>query len=183
MVFEYIKTEKTFKEKSMSRPTPNDNEIEVKPVDIVVSKADEAGDIEYANPIFYKLSGYNKKELLMAPHSVLRHPDMPKVVFKTLWDELKNGNEVYAFVKNLTKDGSFYWVFAYVRPAFNSDGSLRNYVSTRKAMSQKAREVIEPFYKKLLDLEEKGGIEASEKELLALLDGRDFNTVMNEIQE
>jgi len=166
----------------MARPTPIDNEIILKSVDIVVSKSDEEGNIEYANPIFYKLSGYNKRELTFAPHSILRHPDMPKAVFKLLWDELKKGNEVNAFVKNLTKDGSFYWVLAYVRPAFNPDGSLRNYVSTRKAMSQNAREVIEPFYKKLLELEKTDGIEASEKALMNLLDNRAFNDVMLEIQ-
>jgi len=167
----------------MSRPIPNDNELAVTPIDIVVSKADEDGDIIYANPIFYKLSGYSKKELTNAPHSILRHPDMPKVVFKYLWDELKKGNEVNAFVKNMTKEGSFYWVFAYVRPAVNPDGSLRNYVSTRKVMSSNARKVIEPLYEKLLELEETGGVEASEKALMDVLGGKSFNEVMNSIQE
>jgi len=166
----------------MSKPIPNDREVTLSDVDIVVSKADEAGDITYANPIFYKLSGYSKKELNYAPHSILRHPDMPKIVFKILWDELKKGNEVYAFVKNLTKGGSFYWVLAYVRPAFNPDGTLRNYVSTRKKMSQKAREIIEPLYNKLLDIEKTQGVDASYKALLEVLDGRDFNTVMRDIQ-
>jgi len=167
----------------MLRPTPNDTEIEVKPVDIVVSKADEAGDIEYANPIFYKLSGYSKKELTFAPHSILRHPDMPKVVFKFLWNELKKGNEVHAFVKNMTKDGSFYWVFAYVRPALNPNGSLRNYVSTRKRMSASARAVIEPLYKELLEIEESDGVGASEMRLEKYLDGKPFNDVMIAISE
>ncbi|CAA6808822.1 MAG: PAS sensor protein [uncultured Sulfurovum sp.] len=166
----------------MARPTPTNNEIEVKSVDIVVSKSDEEGNIEYANPIFYNLSGYNKRELTFAPHSILRHPDMPKVVFKYLWDELKKGNEVNAFVKNLTKDGSFYWVLAYVRPAYNTDGSLRNYISTRKTMSKNARKTIEPFYAKLLALEKSDGVEASEKALIELLDGKAFNTVMHVIQ-
>lgn len=166
----------------MSKPIPNNMEVTLSDVDIVVSKADEAGDITYANPIFYKLAGYSKKELNYAPHSILRHPDMPKIVFKILWDELKKGNEVYAFVKNLTKGGSFYWVLAYVRPAFNPDGTLRNYVSTRKKMSQKAREIIEPLYNKLLDIEKTQGVDASYKALLEVLDGRDFNTVMRDIQ-
>lgn len=166
----------------MERPIPTDNEIILKPVDIVVSKSDTQGDIEYANPIFYKLSGYNKKELTFAPHSILRHPDMPKVVFKFLWEELKQGNEVNAFVKNLTKDGSFYWVLAYVRPAFNPDGSLRNYVSTRKFMSENARKVIEPLYTQLLEIEKNDGVEASEKALMDVVNGRAFNDVMLEIQ-
>lgn len=166
----------------MVRPTPNDTEIKLKSIDIVVSKADEVGDIEYANPIFYRLSGYSKKELTFAPHSILRHPDMPKVIFKLLWSELKQGNDVHAFVKNMTKDGAFYWVLAYVRPANNPDGSLRNYVSTRKAMSLNAREEIEPLYKELLALEQSLGVEASEEALTKYLDGRVFNEVMLEIQ-
>ena len=166
----------------MERPTPNNNEIEVKSVDIIVSKSDAQGNIEYANPIFYKLSGYSKRELTYAPHAILRHPDMPKVVFKYLWDELKVGNEVHAFIKNMTKEGAFYWVLAYVRPALNPDGSFRNYVSTRKNMSARARATIEPFYAKLLEIESTEGVEASEKTLRATLQGRTFNDVMLGIQ-
>ena len=84
---------------------PTDVEQEVKPVDIVVSKADAEGNITYGNPIFMKLSGYTQGELLDQPHSLLRHPDMPKVVFKYLWDNIKEGKDVKAFVKNLAKDG------------------------------------------------------------------------------
>jgi PAS domain S-box-containing protein len=162
----------------MDKPIANNHEIKVTAVDIVVSKTDIKGNIEYANQIFFKLSGYNKRELTFEPHSILRHPDMPKVVFKYLWDELKNGNEVYAFVKNLTKDGSFYWVLAYVRPTLNPDGSLRNYVSTRKMMLPAARKVIEPLYAKLLEVEKSSGVEASEKLLIETLEGKNFNQFM-----
>ncbi len=165
----------------MERPTPKNDEIELKAIDIIVSKSDEEGNIEYANPIFYKLSGYNKRELTFAPHSILRHPDMPKVVFKYLWDELKKGNEVHAFVKNMTKDGSFYWVLAYVRPALNPDGTFRNYVSTRKIMSLTARKTIEPLYAKLLEIEKNDGIEASNKVLMETLNEKDFNEFMLEL--
>jgi PAS domain S-box-containing protein len=177
-----INNEILTKDYLMEKASPTTNEIEVKPVDIVVSKADTEGDIAYANPIFYKLSGYNKKELAHEPHSILRHPDMPTVIFKHLWSELKQGKEVYAFIKNLTKDGSFYWVYAYIRPAFNPDGSLRNYVSTRKTMSQEAREMIEPLYHKLLEVEKAQTIDESEKLLREFIDNRDFNTVMANIQ-
>ena len=166
----------------MERPIPNNNEIEVKAIDIVVSKSDSEGNIEYANPIFYKISGYSKKELTYAPHSILRHPHMPKVIFKYLWNELKKGNEIHTFVKNMTKDGSFYWVLAYVRPTLNPDGSLRNYVSTRKTMSAGARATIEPLYRTLLEVEQSEGIEASEKILIDIIDGRVFNDVMRDIQ-
>jgi PAS domain S-box-containing protein len=145
------------------------NEHEVTSVDIIVSKGNEAGDITYANPIFVKLSGYSQGELLDKPHAILRHPDMPKIVFKFLWDNLKAGNDVHAFVKNLSKDGGFYWVLAHVRVAKNPDGSFRNYVSTRKLVTEHARRVIEPVYAKLLSAEKEGGMEASLKVLEAFL--------------
>jgi len=145
--------------------TPTDVEHEVRSVDIVVSKANEAGDVTYANPIFYKLSGYTQGELLDQPHAKIRHPDMPKIVFKFLWDNLHEGKDVNAFVKNLSKDGGFYWVFAHVRVAKNPDGSFRNYVSTRRAVKDSARAIIEPLYAKLLEAEQSGGMDASLKEL------------------
>lgn len=167
--------------------TPTDVEHEVKTVDIVVSRGDEEGNITYANPIFFKLAGYTQGELLDRPHSVIRHPDMPKIIFKYLWDRLKSGQDVMAFVKNLSKDGGFYWVFAHVRVATNPDGSFRNYVSTRRGMAPSARGVIEPLYKKLLEAEQAGGMEASEKVLEEFLaeNGASlatFNEVMEKLQ-
>ncbi|SFV64874.1 Methyl-accepting chemotaxis protein [hydrothermal vent metagenome] len=132
---------------------PTDIENEVRSIDIIVSKGDEKGDITYANPIFFKLAGYTQGELLYKPHSIIRHPDMPKIIFEILWKNIQDGKDVHTFVKNLSKDGSFYWVYAHVRAAKNPDGSFRNYVSTRKTMSKSAREVIEPLYAKLLESE------------------------------
>jgi len=153
----------------MERPTPIDKEYEVTSVDMIVSKADAEGNITYTNPIFMKISGYTQAELLDKPHAILRHPDMPKVIFKYLWDNIKQGKDVNAFVKNLCKDGGFYWVLAQVRMAKNPDGSFRNYVSTRYMMSPKAREVIVPLYAKLLEIEKSDGVEASEKALMDFL--------------
>jgi len=136
---------------------PTDVENEVRDIDIIVSKGDVKGDISYANPIFFKLAGYTQAELLYKPHSIIRHPDMPKIIFEILWNNIQKGNDVHTFVKNLSKDGSFYWVYAHVRVAKNPDGSFRNYVSTRKTMSRKARDVIEPLYATLLESEKSGG--------------------------
>ena len=167
--------------------TPSNIEQQVTNVDIIVSKGNEKGDITYANPIFFKLSGYTQAELLEQPHSIIRHPDMPKIIFKYLWDIIQSGKDVKAFVKNLCKDGGFYWVFAHVRVATNPDGSFRNYVSTRRGMSSGARIIIEPLYEMLLEAEEKGGMEASLpilesflKENGASLDS--FNDAMQKIQ-
>jgi PAS domain S-box-containing protein len=167
--------------------TPTDVEKEVRDIDIIVSKGNEAGDITYANPIFFSIAGYTQAELLDQPHSIIRHPDMPKSVFKLLWDHLKAGNDTNVFVKNLCKDGSFYWVFAHVRVATNPDGSFRNYVSTRKAMKPSARAVIEPLYKEMVEAEASGGMEASEKVLADFLAAQGgnidtFNDVMIKIQ-
>lgn len=149
---------------------PTDVEHEVRTVDVIVSKGNEAGDITYANPIFFKLAGYTQGELLDKPHSIIRHPDMPKIIFKFLWDNLKAGKSVNAFVKNLSKDGGFYWVFAQVRVALNPDGSFRNYVSTRKIMTENARKVIEPLYAELLAAEgSDGDMDASLKILESFL--------------
>jgi len=168
--------------------TPTDVEQPVTSVDIIVSKGNEAGDITYANPIFFKLAGYTQGELLDKPHAIIRHPDMPKVVFKVLWEHLKTGQDTHTFVKNLAKDGSFYWVYAHVRVALNPDGSFRNYVSTRKTMSMGARAVIEPLYKKLRTAEDEGGIEASQtlmEEFLAANGASmaTFNDAMLKLQE
>jgi len=162
----------------MQRPVPTDVEHEVSSIDLIVSKGDAEGNITYTNPIFMKISGYTQGELLDKPHSILRHPDMPKVIFKYLWDNIKEGKEVFAYVKNLCKDGSFYWVLAQVRMAKNPDGSFRNYVSTRKAVSDSAKETISALYAKLLKIEQEEGIEASEKALESFLaeNGQSFDT-------
>jgi len=131
-----------------------DIEHPVTSVDIIVSKANDKGDITYANPIFFKIAGYSKSELLEKPHSILRHQDMPKIIFQYFWSQIKDGDDIKCFVKNMTKDGGFYWVYASVRVAKNPDGSFRNYVSTRKTMSSSARGIIEPLYKKLREIED-----------------------------
>lgn len=143
----------------------NNHEHNIREIDIIVSKGNKNGDITYANPIFFKLAGYTQGELLDKPHSIIKHPDMPKIIFKYLWERLENGKDVKTFIKNLSKDGGYYWVFAHIRVATNPDGSFRNYVSTRRQMSENARLVIEPLYKKLSAVEKEGGLKAS----LALL--------------
>jgi len=163
-------------------------EIPVRDIDIVVSKSDEEGNITYGNPIFVKLSGYDQGELLGKPHSILRHPDMPKVIFEYLWDRIKKGETVKAFVINKSKSGDFYRVFAVVKPAKNPDGSFRNYTSTRRTSNPKAWEILDPLYKELRELEESEGMEASRKRLAEFLSGygadlNGFSDVMEKLQK
>lgn len=155
----------------MQRPTPNQHEKVLDEHDFIVSKTDSRGKIIYGNKTFIKMSGYEENELLDAPHSILRHPDMPKIVFKLLWDHIQNKQEIFAYVKNLAKDGSYYWVFANVTATINTNGTIRDFHSVRRKPSQKALNVIPGIYSQLLAAEKNGGMEASKK----LLD-----TVLNE---
>lgn len=164
-------------------------EKELTSIDLIVSKSDALGNITYANPIFMKISGYKLSELYDEPHSILRHPDMPKVIFKYLWQNIKEGKEVTAFVKNLCKDGNFYWVIATVKMAKNPDGSFRNFMSTRRCITDSAKEKITNLYAELLKVERSDGIDASEVMLKNFLDANgvsdssSFNRLMLEINK
>ena len=153
----------------MRRPAPTGEERFLKEDDFIVSKTDLKGRIIYGNKMFIKISGYTESELLGAPHSILRHPDMPKIVFKLLWDRIQNKQEIFAYVKNLCKDGGFYWVLANVTATIAPDGSIRDYHSVRRKPSQKAMEVIPDLYAQLLEAERSGGMEASNQLLNDIL--------------
>lgn len=173
----------------MTKPQPTDVEHEVKSIDLIVSKSDAEGNITYTNPIFMKISGYSQASLLEKPHAILRHPDMPKVVFKYLWENIKEGKEIVAFVKNLCADGGYYWVLATIKMAKNPDGSFRNYMSTRKCITDEAKSIIAPLYTILLEIEKDRGDEASEEEFNSFLkdneivDNITFNIYMKNLNK
>lgn len=152
-------------------PRPTSNELRLHEHDFIVSKTDLSGRIIYGNRHFIKISGYHESELIQAPHSLLRHPDMPRVVFKMLWDTIKKREEIFAYVKNLAKDGSFYWVFANVTCTKDHSGNIVDYHSVRRKPSDRAMSVIPELYRQLHAEEQRGGISASEKLL---------NTILNE---
>ncbi len=137
--------------------------------DFIVSKTDLKGRITYGNDKFIQVSGYSENELLGAPHNILRHRDMPKVVFKLLWDRVQSKDEIFAYVKNRCKNDDYYWVFANVTASVNKDGKVIGYYSVRRKPRPEAVKKIIPIYKKLLDIEKKSGVEASLNELQAVL--------------
>lgn len=137
--------------------------------DFIVSKTDLDGRITYGNELFIQISGYTEMELLHQPHNILRHDDMPAVVFKLLWEQIKAGNEIFAYVKNRTKENDYYWVFAHVTPSFDLNRKITNYHSVRRKPTQKALDVIKPLYATLLQKERSGGINASESTLKQIL--------------
>lgn len=144
-------------------------ELAFKEEEFIVSKTDLNGKITYGNSLFIQMSGYSEYELINQPHNILRHPDMPAVVFKLLWSRIKEGKEIFAYVKNKTKDRDYYWVFAHVTPSFDTNRKISNYHSVRRKPSQKALEAIKPLYASLLQKERTGGINSSEAALNQLL--------------
>jgi PAS domain S-box-containing protein len=139
------------------RPHPTQHEKVLDEDDFIVSKTDPKGIITYGNRIFIEMSGYSEQELLGAPHNILRHPDMPRAVFKLLWDSVQARREICAYVKNLSKDGSFYWVFANVTPSFDSRDNLIGYFSVRRKPRPEAIEVVSALYRTMLEAERKAG--------------------------
>jgi len=125
-----------------------EREIELDKDTIIVSETDEKGKILYANDDFCKICGYSKDELIGKPHNIVRHPDMPKAAFEDLWDTIKAGNQWTGIVKNLAKDGSFYWVHAKVFPSKKTDGSIK-YISVRVKPTQDEIKNAENLYKTL----------------------------------
>lgn len=153
----------------MVKSVPNSHEILLHSGDYIVSKTDLSGKIIYGNKYFINISGYEEDELIGAPHSILRHPDMPRIVFKLLWDRIKNKEEIFAYVKNMSKDGSYYWVFANVTATLDGNGTIRDFHSVRRKPSDKAMGVIPQLYAQLLSAEHNGGIEASKALLFKIL--------------
>lgn len=124
--------------------------------EIIVSKTDLKGRLTYANRVFIDISDYTEQELLGAPHSILRHPDMPRCVFKLLWDTIQAKKEIFAYVINKTKYGDHYWVLAHVTPSLNATGEIDGYHSNRRVPDPKiVKNVISPLYKMLLEEEKR----------------------------
>ena len=153
----------------MHAPAPTNVEQFFDRSEIIVSKTDLKGRITYANRTFARLAGYSEAELLGQPHSIIRHPDMPRAVFKLLWDTLAERNEVFAYVKNLARDGSFYWVFANVTPDYDAAGNIIGYLSVRRAPKRSAVQVLDGLYKLMLEAEQKAGPKDACDASLALL--------------
>ncbi len=143
--------------------------------EIIVSKTDLKGKITYANRVFLNIADYSEKEVLGQPHSIIRHPDMPRFIFKLLWDTLLNGTEVFAYVLNRCKNGDHYWVYAHVTPSMDASGKVLGYHSNRRVPERKILDdTIIPLYKKLKDAEQtqanrKQGLEASQSLATAFL--------------
>jgi len=146
-----------------------DNEKKLGENDFIISKTDKKGKIIYCNEIFTEMSGYNASDLIGANHNLIRHPDMPRIAFKVAWDLIQQKKEFFGFVKNLRRDGGYYWVFTYITADLDSNGNIISYTSVRRKPPQSAIDAIVPVYKLLTDAERSGGMESSGKLLTNFL--------------
>lgn len=137
----------------MARATPTGIERFFAPTDFMVSKTDLRGRLTYVNAVFCDTAGYTEEELLGRPHSIIRHPDMPMAVFDLLWSRIQGGEEVFAYVVNLCRNGDHYWVFAHVTPTWAPDGSVVGYHSNRRLPHREGVETVQPLYARLRAIE------------------------------
>lgn len=131
-------------------------EVRLNEQHLIVSKTDLKGIITYANQDFANISGYSVKELVGAPHNIVRHPDMPPEAFQDLWDTLKAGRPWTGYVKNRCKNGDYYWVLANAAPIVEN-GQITGYVSVRRTPSREMVEAHEKVYK-LFREKQQGGL-------------------------
>lgn len=121
------------------------------PNEIIVTKTDLGGKIIYANPVFLRISQLAEREAIGAPHNLIRHPDMPRCIFRLLWETIQSGKEIFAYVLNRATNGDHYWVFAHVTPSSDSRGKITGYHSNRRVPDLRVIEqTIRPLYQELL---------------------------------
>jgi len=148
---------------------------EINDNDFIVSKTDLKGRLTYVNKIFMDLAEYSEAELLGQPHNIIRHPNMPRTIFKLLWDRIQNKKEIFAYVLNRTKNGNEYWVYANVTASLDTRGNIIGYYSVRRKANPNALQIIKQLYAKMLEAEKSGGMNASNKVLNETLEKEGVN--------
>jgi PAS domain S-box-containing protein len=136
----------------MDRPEPIDEEYLFEGR-VIISETDPKGIITFANRKFCTISGYEQDELVGQPHNIIRHPDMPKEAFQKMWETIKSGQTWHGIVKNLRKDGRYYWVDTEIVPVREEDGSISGFIAARKPASRKNIEEAEKLYENMLQKE------------------------------
>jgi len=154
-------------------PTPTGRAIKLSDLVMIVSRTDTKGVIEYVNHDFCDVSGYSLSELTNKPHNMIRHPDMPAAVFKLMWNRLKAGQDIYAVVKNLAKNGDHYWVTTKfdIRKDPISQSPV-GYIAYRQVAPTPVVEVMSKLYADMLEVEKTNGVAASENFLNGFLDSK-----------
>lgn len=147
--------------------------------ELIVSKTDPRGVITYANDVFLRVSALPEAQAVGSPHNLIRHPDMPRAMFKVLWDTLEQRREIFAYVVNLAADGAHYWVFAHITPSFDRGGRLLGYHSNRRRPAQSSIAAARDLYGRILAAERRqartpDAVAAGVAALQGVLDERGF---------
>lgn len=137
----------------MKRPTPIDEEVLFDGRSLI-SETDTKGIITFINRKFTEMTGYSKEEAIGQPHSLLRHPDMPKAAFEQMWKIIKEGKNWEGYVKNLRKDGKYYWVIVNIIPKLDENGTMIGYIASRKMPDRSLLKTVELQYQKMLQEEQ-----------------------------
>jgi len=148
--------------------------------DLIVSKTDLDGRIIYANHTFLEVSDYLESDVVGKQHNVIRHKNMPRAIFESLWASIKSGKEIFAYVVNSTKHGDHYWVMAHVTPS--RDGNqIVGYHSTRRTPNPHTiKDVVIPLYDRLSAIEQrnpskKAGLQDSVDALNSMLEEKNIS--------
>jgi PAS domain S-box-containing protein len=136
--------------------TPIDREVIVPENELLVSKTDPQGNITYCNRAFMRIAGYSEKQLINSQHNIIRHPDMPRGVYRHMWQTLDEGREYFGYLKNMNNSGAYYWLFIHIAPSHVQGGKLHGYYSVRRKALPHAIATIEPIYKEMLAIEQLG---------------------------
>jgi len=156
------------------KPFPVDKEINLDPTKTIMSKTDTRGIIEYANEYFMEISGYEEFELMGRPHNIIRHPDMPKTIFKLMWDSIEKGQNIHAFVKNMAKDGRYYWVLTNFEIKKDAEGNVISYYARRKAAPRNAIYEIDRLYYILKSIENKQDMQTALNYFIGMLEEKNM---------
>ncbi|RLA82209.1 MAG: aerotaxis receptor Aer [Epsilonproteobacteria bacterium] len=134
----------------MFKSNPIDEEV-IFDGGVMITETDTKGIIIYANRKFREMTGFTKEELIGSPHSINRHPDMPKGAFRGMWKVISAKKHWRGYVKNLRKDGKFYWVLVYIQPKLDKNGKLIGFIAGRKVPFPEPLKEASELYKKLYD--------------------------------
>jgi len=136
------------------RPVPIDEEV-IFDGRSLISETDTKGIITFVNRKFVEMTGYSKQEAIGQPHSILRHPDMPKAAFEQMWKVIQEGKVWDGYVKNLRKDGKFYWVDVHIVPKKDENGKIIGYIASRKVTVPDRLQSTIVQYQEMMDKEKK----------------------------
>jgi PAS domain S-box-containing protein len=145
----------------MAKRKKEDLEIRCATQQVLVSRTDVEGNIVYCNPTFLQVNGFKSSQVVRKPHSILRHPDMPKSIFRIIWSIIGQGLPIQAVIKNKANDGQFYWTLMTIKPQKDRDNNIISYVAHGKQAPDAVIKTMEPLYKIMLEIEQELDIESA----------------------